>query len=70
MESESTVKKQKITVRDLTKIALLTALMAVTAWITIPIPPISSATERAPASLSRPAMSRTSFARGVNASDA
>lgn len=41
MESETTVKKQKFTVRDLTKIALLTALMAVTAWITIPIPPIS-----------------------------
>ncbi|HBJ18383.1 MAG TPA: biotin transporter BioY [Clostridiales bacterium] len=38
---ENTKGKKKFTVLDLTKIALLTALMAVTAWITIPIPPIS-----------------------------
>ena len=36
-----TKRKEKLTVSDLTKIALLAALIAVSAWITIPFPPIS-----------------------------
>lgn len=42
MNQETPVKsKRSFTVADLTKIALLSALIAVSAWITIPIPPIS-----------------------------